>query len=107
MKHAIWTLALGLGSAGAAWAQDGEYERRLREMEERHRAERRKLDEEFGKRPSPGRPDLERLLSKLRERVERLERDFDFRRFKPFEREDFDFRRFAPKFRFKREERSF
>lgn len=102
MKTTIWTAALALLGAGAAFAQeDGprrEFERRLKDLEERFQGERRKLEKEFQDRlPPRGRADLERVVERLVERVEGLERRLN-ERFGTLPK-DFDFKRFAPKFR--------
>lgn len=122
MKHAVGALAVLAAGAGTAWAQEErgprqEFERRMRDLEERFRAQREQLEREFRER-HPGRPEPERpgadnhaLLRQILERLERLERKLDGARPKfQFDFKDLE-RRFqgarAPKLDFERLERRF
>ncbi|HEX7900817.1 MAG TPA: hypothetical protein VF950_23875 [Planctomycetota bacterium] len=107
MKTTIWAAVLTVLGAGAAFAQEGdlrrEFEKRLRELEERFGVERQKLEKEFRekrekfmpRREEGERPRLEELVERLTQRVEQLERRLgdkfgDFGRALP---KDFDFKR--------------
>ena len=111
MKTTIWAAVLTVLGAGAAFAQEGdlrrELEKRVRELEERFRAEREKLEKEFRdkreklmpRREDGGKPRLEELVEKLMDRVDRLERRLNegFGEFGRALPKDFDFKKLMPR----------
>ena len=126
MKHAAAAMAILAAAAGTAGAQEErgprqDFERRMRELEERFRAQKDQLEREFRERLQPRRTEprgehdgVHALLQRVLERLDRLERKLDEVRpkfefdFKDLERRfhgarppklDFDFERFVPQFR--------
>src|SRR5687768_7677275 len=112
MKTTFWAATLAVLGAGSAFAQDGdfrrEFEKRMRELEERFGVERQKLEKEFRekrekllpRREDGGAPRVEELVEKLIERVDRLERRLN-EKFGEFGRalpKDFDFKKLMPRF---------